>query len=60
MFNRKSSSKMPIKFYVNGVNNSSSYTHIEQSPTTSLPIIKRFTMFQNIQNAKPCGSCGGK
>lgn len=59
MFNRKSSSKMPIIFYVNS-DNKSSYTHTEQSTASSLPPIKKFTMFQNIQNTKPCGSCGGR
>ena len=60
----KRSSRMPLIFHVNG-GDQQAHTAAFPPPTTSttssssLPI-KRFTMFQNLQNAKPCGSCGGR
>ena len=61
MFPRRSS-KMPLRFHVNGIDQSSYLRNATSSTTTntsSLPI-KRFAMFQNLQNTKPCGSCGGR
>lgn len=61
MFTRRSS-KMPLRFHVNGIDHSGYIRTTPSSTTTSsssLPI-KRFSMFQNLQNSKPCGSCGGK
>ena len=66
MFYNKQS-RMPLRFYVNGGNQQSYTTALPsvQTETTttnsssSLPI-KRFAMFRNLQNTKPCGSCGGR
>ena len=61
MFPRRSS-KMPLRFHVNGADQSNYIRSAPSSTTfaTSSSPIKRFAMFQNLQNAKPCGSCGGR
>ena len=60
----RKSATMPLIFCVNGLDqNRRVVTH--SAPTTRVSssssslYIKRFTMFQNLQNTKPCSSCGG-
>ena len=64
MFSRKYS-KLPLVFHVNG--SGSGQNGIIPPSTTSASIqpssssnINRFSMFRNLQNTKPCGSCGGR
>lgn len=63
MFSKRPS-RMPLRFHVNGGDQQSHTVALPSVPTTSTPSsslhIKRFAMFQNLQNAKPCGSCGGR
>ena len=60
MFSRRYS-KMPLIFHING---SGQNERVVTSSNTSASIpsskITRFSMFQNLQNTKPCGSCGGR
>jgi hypothetical protein len=55
---------MPLRFHVNGGDQQAHTVALPSAPTASAPSsslpIKRFAMFQNLQNAKPCGSCGGR
>ncbi len=64
----RKSATMPLIFCVNGVDQQRrGVTHSPTptpTPTTTTSsssslYIKRFTMFQNLQNTKPCSSCGG-
>ena len=64
MVYRKSAS-MPMIFNVNSVGQNGRI--VTTSSTSTIPFtsssslyINRFTMFQNLQNTKPCGSCGGR
>jgi len=55
---------MPLRFHVNGGDQQAHTAAFPLAPTasttsSSLPI-KRFALFQNLQNTKPCGSCGGR
>jgi hypothetical protein len=62
MFSRKAT-RMPLIFHVNGIIKQSyddSSLPLPTTPSTSSLPIKRFAMFQNLQNTKPCGSCGGR
>lgn len=63
MFSKRPS-RMPLRFHVNGGDQQAHTVALPYAPTTSAPSsslpIKRFAMFQNLQNAKPCGSCGGR
>lgn len=61
----KRSSRMPLIFHVNGGDQQAHTTafpppHTASTTSSSSLPIKRFAMFQNLQNAKPCGSCGGR
>ena len=58
----RKSVKMPLIFHVNGaVQNERQVTpSIAYNTTSSSLYIQRFAMFQNLQNTKPCGSCGGR
>lgn len=64
MFSKRQS-RIPLRFHVNGGDQQSYAVSFPSVPTetstntSSLPI-KRFAMFQNLQNTKPCGSCGGR
>ena len=68
MFSKRQS-RIPLRFHVNGGDQQSYTVAFPSVPTetstnlssssSSLPI-KRFAMFQNLQNTKPCGSCGGR
>jgi hypothetical protein len=63
MFSKRPS-RMPLRFHVNGGDQQAHTIALPSAvtasaPSSSLPI-KRFAMFQNLQNAKPCGSCGGR
>lgn len=63
MFSKRPS-RMPLRFHVNGGDQQAHTTALPPAPTapatsSSLPI-KRFALFQNLQNTKPCGSCGGR
>jgi hypothetical protein len=55
---------MPLRFHVNGGDQQAHTVALPPAATTSATSssspIKRFAMFQNLQNAKPCGSCGGR
>ena len=57
----RKSAKMPLIFHVNatGQNERLVTPSVAFNTSTSL-YIKRFAMFQNLQNTKPCGSCGGR
>lgn len=63
MFSKRPS-RMPLRFHVNGGDQQAHTVALPYAPTASAPSsslpIKRFAMFQNLQNAKPCGSCGGR
>ena len=65
----RKSTKMPLIFHVNGTDQTgrvvtssitSSIPFTSSSSSSSSLYIQRFAMFQNLQNAKPCGSCGGR
>lgn len=63
MFSKRPS-RMPLRFHVNGGDQQAHTVALPPAPTasatsSSLPI-KRFALFQNLQNTKPCGSCGGR
>jgi len=49
-------SKLPMRFHVTGLEQP--VQPYIQNTYNSIAPIKRFTMFQNLQNIKPCGSCG--
>ena len=64
MFSRKYST-MPMIFHANGSGQNGGF--ISTSPASITPpsssyssSTTRFSMFRNLQNIKPCGSCGGK
>ena len=57
----RKSPTMPLIFYSNNVGQNERLVTRSVASTTSPPVyIKRFAMFQNLQNVKPCGSCGGR
>ncbi len=57
----RKSAKMPLIFHVNGLGQNEKQVTPSLAFTTSSSLyIKRFAMFQNLQNTKPCGTCGGR
>ena len=61
MFSRRYS-KIPLIFYVNGSEQNQRVVQTSSASVSysSSSYINRFSMFQNLQNTKPCGSCGGR
>jgi hypothetical protein len=52
---------MPLRFHVNGGDQQAHTVALPPASATSSSLpIKRFALFQNLQNTKPCGSCGGR